>query len=116
MSVDSVRKFLELAQKDTDLLNKVKGAVAERGEASSFELVDMAAGYGYRFTATELVEHLVHNNVDGVELSDAELEAVTGGLTGGIGGAMDIRAHLGRIKKTMTPGLMINREKEPPGD
>ena len=114
MSTDSVRKFLELAHHDPELLKKIKGAVAERGEASSFELVDLAAGYGYQFTATELVEHLVGNEVEEVELSEVELEAVTGGLTGGSGSSGSVSAHLGRIKKTMTPGLMTKRESEPP--
>ena len=114
MSADSVRKFLELAHKDSELLKRIKGAVADRGEASSFELVDLAAGYGYQFTATELVEQLVGMDLEEVELSEVELEAVTGGLTSGTGSPGDIRAHLGRIKKTMTPGLMTKRESEPP--
>ncbi len=116
MSTEAVRKFLELAQQDADLLGKVKVAVAERGEASSFELVELAAGYGCEFTATELVEHLVGGDVGPIELSDAELEAVTGGLTGAVGGTMDIRTHLGRIKKTMTPDLMTKRETAEPDD
>lgn len=113
MSSDAVRKFLELARNDADLLNKVKDAVAERGEASSFELVEIAAGYGYEFTATQLVEHLVSDSAETVELSEAELEAVTGGLTSTAGGTTNIRTALGRIKKTITPGLMTKRETEP---
>lgn len=113
MSVDAVRKFFELAHQDADLLKKVKDAVAKRGEASSFELVEIAAGYGCEFTATELVEHLVGTNAATVELSGAELETVTGGLTGTIGARTDIRTFLGRIEKTLTPGLMTKRETDP---
>ena len=79
--------------------------MAERGEQSELELVELAAGYGYHFDATELVEHLVHGST-GMELTEAELEAVTGGITGG-------DETLGRTKKTLMPGLMTKRESEP---
>jgi predicted ribosomally synthesized peptide with nif11-like leader len=115
MSADAVRKFLELARQDAALLGKVREAVAKRGEASSFELVEIAAEYGCEFTATELVGHLTSASAETIELSEAELEAVTGGLTSTTGGTADIRTTLGRIKKTMTPGLMTKRETEPDG-
>ena len=105
MSSEGVKKFLELAQLDVELMDKVKTAVTERGEASSFELVEMAAGYGYEFTATELVEHLASGDAE-VELSEAELEVVTGGV-------LDVRGTLGRIKKTIIPSLMTKREVPP---
>lgn len=105
MSAHSVNEFFERAVRDPDLMEKIKAAVAERGEESSFEIVDLAAEHGFEFTATELVEHLAEGNSE-VELSGAELETVTGGVT-------DIRSSLGRIKKTLNPGLMTNRKTEP---
>jgi len=102
MSAEAVKRFLALAQTDGELLNKVKTAVAERGEESGFEVVEIAAGYGCEFTATELAEHLAAGNLD-LELSESELEAVTGGI-------MNVRLKGGRIKKTISPGLMATRK------
>lgn len=105
MSTEAVKKFVGMALQDAELLNKLKAVVAERGEESSFEIVRMAEGYGCDFTATELVEYLAEGKTD-LELSEAELETVTGGMT-------DVRTSLGRIKKTMSPGLMTKRATEP---
>jgi predicted ribosomally synthesized peptide with nif11-like leader len=106
MSTDGVKKFFELTQTDTALMDKVKATVAERGEESSFELVELAAGYDCKFTATELVEHLASGDA-GVELSEAELEVVAGGV-------LDVRGTLGRMAKIISPSLMTKREKEEP--
>ncbi len=43
MSTDAVKKFLELAQANSELNDQMKTVVAERGEESSFELVELAA-------------------------------------------------------------------------
>ena len=106
MGAEGVKKFLDLAQLDDQLMNKILVAVSERGEEASFELVELAAGYGYEFTATELIETIASGDT-GLELSEAELEAVTGGI-------LNIRGSLGRIQKTITPSLMTKRESEPP--
>jgi predicted ribosomally synthesized peptide with nif11-like leader len=106
MSTDAVKKFFQLAQQDAELLDRIKSAVAERGEESSFELVELASGYGCEFTATELVEYFATGN-GGLELSEAELEAVSGGI-------LDIRGTLGRMASILKPSLMTKRETEPP--
>ena len=106
MSAEGVKKFLELAQLDDQLMDKIMMAVTERGEEASFELVELAAGYGYEFNATELIETLASGDA-GLELSEAELEAVSGGI-------LDIRGALGRIKKTITPSLMDARKTADP--
>lgn len=45
MSTDAVKKFLELAQANSELNDQMKTVVAERGEESSFELVELAASH-----------------------------------------------------------------------
>lgn len=54
-----MKRFLEHARLDAELMGRVRPAVAERGEQLKFQLVELAAGYGYHFDATELVEHMV---------------------------------------------------------
>jgi predicted ribosomally synthesized peptide with nif11-like leader len=106
MSTDAVKKFLDLAQADSGLREQVSKVVAERGEESSFELVELAATHGCEFTATELIEYVATRKA-GAELSEAELEAVAGGIT-------DIRAILGRQENFFTPNLMSKRKTADP--
>ncbi len=106
MSTEAVKKFLDLAQADSDLRDKVKTVVNERGEESSFELVELAASHGCEFTATELAEYVVSMNA-GAELSEVELESVAGGI-------VDIRAIMGSRKSYFSPILMSKRKTADP--
>ncbi len=106
MSTDAVKKFLEMAQADSELRNQVSAVVAERGEESSFELVELAARFGCEFTATELVEYISKSNA-GAELSEAELETVAGGIT-------NLRTLLGRQAGFFTPSLTTKRQTSDP--
>lgn len=107
MSTDAVKKFLDLAQSDTDLNEQMRKVVADRGEESSFELVELAAGHDCEFTATELVEYLAAGKAN-AELSEAELETVSGGIS-------YLRTLLGRRANIFTPSLMTKRKKADPG-
>ena len=107
MSTDAVKKFLELAQANSELNNQMKTVVAERGEESSFELVELAASHDCEFTATELVEYLTAGKAK-AELSDADLETVTGGIS-------YLRTLLGRRANIFSPSLMTKREQSDPG-
>jgi len=79
MSAEAVNRFLGRVSGDPSLQTKVKSAIADRGEAAAFELVEMATELGFTFTATELGEHLAKHPGE-LELSEAELETVAGGL------------------------------------
>ena len=79
MSAEAVNRFLGRVSGDPKLQARVKSAIAERGEAAAFELVEMATELGFSFTATELGEHLAKHPGE-IELSEAELETVAGGL------------------------------------
>jgi predicted ribosomally synthesized peptide with nif11-like leader len=80
MSIEAVTKFLEQAQTDDALGNRVKTVITERGAESSFELVELAAKHNFEFTATELMECLAGGKVN-TELSEVELENVAGGIS-----------------------------------
>ena len=106
MSTEAVTKFLELAQADAGLGDQVKAVIAERGEESSFELVELAAKHGWDFTATELIECLAAGNTN-AELSDAELETVAGGIS-------YLRTLLGRRENLFGISLLSKRKTADP--
>ena len=114
MSNGAIGDFFERTASDTELQERVKQALEERGEMASFEIVDIAAEAGFTFTATELREHFVSGSADG-ELDEAALEAVAGGLLSGIR-ARFLRAR-GRAKgirmNVRRRGLRANLRKGP---
>jgi predicted ribosomally synthesized peptide with nif11-like leader len=95
MSTEAVAKFLDEVAQNKQLGDEVRGVIAEREEQAAFELVNFAGKRGYEFTATELRQRLVGLQEKTVELSDAELEAVAGGLLTNLG-RISIRTLLGR--------------------
>ena len=95
MSAEAVTKFLDHVAKDNELGEEIRGIIAEREEQAAFELVDFAANRGYEFTATELRKHLADLQQKTAELSEAELEAVAGGLMTNLG-RTSIRILMGR--------------------
>jgi predicted ribosomally synthesized peptide with nif11-like leader len=95
MSAESVAKFLDQVARDKELGKEVRAVIAEREEQAAFELVDFAGKRGYEFTATELRQHLAGLQDKTVELTEAELEAVAGGLITNLG-RLSIRTLLGR--------------------
>lgn len=104
MSIQAVTKFLEKAHADTALGDQVKSVIAERGEESSFELVELAAKHDFEFTATEFMQCVATGNAN-AELSEAELEAVAGGIS-------YLRTILGRKDNPFGDGIMLPREKD----
>ena len=106
MSVEAVTKFLELANSDAGLGDQVRAVIAERGEESSFELVELAAKHNCEFTATEFMECLAAGKANS-ELSEAELETVAGGIT-------YLRTLLGRQSIPFNIGLTTKRQTSDP--
>lgn len=111
MSAEAVAKFLDQVAQDKALGEEVRGLIAEREEQAAFELVDFAANRGYEFTATELRKHLAGLEQKTVELSEAELEAVAGGLMTNLG-RVSIRTLLGRGRL----GLRARRKRKKADD
>ena len=81
MSAEAVRRFW----KDVDAVPALRDSVealfsgGEAPQASAASIVEVAAKHGYEFTVDELKQHVAAN---AAELSDAELEAVSGGVGG----------------------------------
>jgi predicted ribosomally synthesized peptide with nif11-like leader len=74
MSTESVRQFLSAVSTDSALQEKL-AAVTD-----SVNFVQMVQESGYSFTLEDLQTHLAQHNGD--ELSEYDLEAVTGGIQG----------------------------------
>jgi predicted ribosomally synthesized peptide with nif11-like leader len=79
MSFQAITQFFKTVAADSALEGTVLTALEHRAEAAAFEIVDIARAQGFDFTATELREYLVAQESE-VELSEAQLEAVAGGL------------------------------------
>jgi predicted ribosomally synthesized peptide with nif11-like leader len=84
MSTESVRQFLLAISTDSALQEKLTAVT------DSVNFVQMVQESGYSFTLEDLQAHLAQHNGD--ELSEDELEAVTGGagFPGGIGSHIPI--------------------------
>ncbi len=95
MSAEAVARFLDRVAKDNELGGEVRSIIADREEEAAFEIVDFAGKRGFEFTATELRKHLAGMQAKTVELSEAQLEAVAGGLMSSLG-RVSIRTLLGR--------------------
>lgn len=104
MSIEAVTKFLEKAHTDAALGDQVKTVIAERGEESSFELVELAAKHDFEFTATEFMQCVAAGKAD-AELSESELETVAGGIS-------YLRTILGRRDNPFGTNLMNARKKK----
>jgi predicted ribosomally synthesized peptide with nif11-like leader len=72
MSTESVRQFLLAISTDSALQEKLTAVT------DSVNFVQMVQESGYSFTLEDLQAHLAQHNGD--ELSEDELEAVTGGI------------------------------------
>ena len=82
MSADAVRRFWHDVDEDTALRHGVEALITPDNppQASAAAIVEMAAQHGYDFTVEELKQHVAAASA---ELSDAELEAVSGGIGAG---------------------------------
>ena len=82
MSAEAVRRFWNDVDEDTALRQGVEAlfSAGDSPQASAAAIVEVAAKHGYEFTADELKQHVAAN---AAELSDAELEAVSGGMGAG---------------------------------
>jgi predicted ribosomally synthesized peptide with nif11-like leader len=108
MSAEAVARFLDQVAKDKELGSDVRVIIADREEEAAFEIVDFARERGFEFTATELRKHLAGLQQKTVELSEAELEAVAGGLMTNLG-RISIRTLLGR--REMPPSGVRSSKK-----
>jgi len=97
MSAEAVAQFLDQVAKDTAVGSEVRAIIADREEEAAFEVVEYARKRGFEFTATELRKHLAALQDKTVELSEAELAAVTGGLMTNLG-RVSIRTLLARTE------------------
>ena len=75
MSQEELKAFLAKAKDDQTIQDKLKAA------KSPEDVVSIAKEYGYEFTADKMTEE---------ELSEEELEGVTGGVRCGLGSVIDL--------------------------
>lgn len=93
MPYDAVIGFLEKVADTPPLQIRVRAAIAERGDFAAHELVEVAASFGFHFTATEFREALLAGGAS-FELSETELTTVVGGVAG-----------LSRVKAPSSSGI-----------
>ena len=110
MSAEAVAQFLDRVARDEELGGQVRSIIADREEEAAFEIVAFAEKRGFAFTATELRKHLADLQAKTVELSEAELEAVAGGLMTSLG-RVSIRTLLGR-KDAPPIGVRSSRKRK----
>ena len=113
MSAERAAEFLDLVAKDADLGKEVRAVIAEREEQAAFELVQLAASKGFEFTATELRQYLAALKEETTELTEAELQAVAGGLLTNLG-RISIRTLLGRQESLLDVRSATKRKTSDP--
>jgi predicted ribosomally synthesized peptide with nif11-like leader len=94
----------------TDLtINATLRAEAEKAFAASQatsvdDVIDFARGKGYSFTESELKEHAKAKVAGaGKQVTDAELDGVSGGFTDGFGFVMGMFVTAGLLAGSLTP-------------
>jgi predicted ribosomally synthesized peptide with nif11-like leader len=98
VSNDAIRKFLEKADGETELQDRLEAALAEdKNGVASF--LEVAAESGFEFTADEFLEAMEDMGMgkDGAELDDEQLEAVAGGLSFGTARMRTIASRAGHL-------------------
>jgi predicted ribosomally synthesized peptide with nif11-like leader len=83
MSIENARAFYEKVKGDQSLQQKIGQLAKEKPAEMEAIIVKVAEGNGFQFTLKEMrdfMEELTKNAPNSGELSDAELEAVAGGL------------------------------------
>lgn len=85
MSISEIQRFRADLKSDAALRAEAETYGAARA-ASPDDVIAFAAAKGYKFDATELAE--VANEARGREISDAELDIVSGGGEAGGGSAL----------------------------
>ncbi len=85
MSTKAVNQFLIKVSESKELKKKV--VAIERSGYDSQAMVKLATEYGYEFTVKELESEIANslNQIEIEKLSDAELEAVSGGKLDKVG-------------------------------
>lgn len=94
MSIEAIGAFFDRVAESGELKARVEAALEDRGDAAAFEIVDIAAAEGMTFTATGLRDFVAGGGPGG-ELSEAQMEAVAGGIaklrSAGIRGVRKLR-------------------------
>jgi predicted ribosomally synthesized peptide with nif11-like leader len=84
MSIETVKQFWEKARSDQAIQAKLNAVQGDQKEKSLSEVLRIAAGAGFDFTAADyesaVRESLCQQHAAG-QLSDQELEKVAGGIT-----------------------------------
>ncbi len=91
MSIEKTLKFLETAWADAAMQEEIRIAVdGKEGLAAASAVSGVGVARGFDFTAEEIFEvraslkrDMIQKGVLEAELSDEELEAVAGGVSGG---------------------------------
>ena len=80
MSAKSAREFLERIANDDQFRETVSNELKDQTEPAVV-IMSVASKSGYSFTASEISEVLKVFNHEGKEMTEAELQAVAGGVT-----------------------------------
>ena len=91
MSLDRALRFLERAEAGAEMQDKIRAAVAgKEGLAAATAVSGIGQAQGFDFTAEEIFEvrvsikqEMIRKGLLQSELTEAELEAVAGGIAGG---------------------------------